>query len=44
MAFSWGIFCVLIVINITIWLLVDLYLDDGWVELKKLTDYKKRNL
>lgn len=44
MIYPWGILCVLIVINISVWLLVSIYLDERWVEIEKLSDYKKRNL
>ena len=44
MTISWAVFFVLIAINIAVWLLISIHLDEGWVEIKKLTDYKKRNL
>jgi len=44
MIYSWEIFFVLIAINISVWLLVSIYLDERWVEIEKLSDYKKRNL
>jgi len=44
MIYSWEIFFVLIAINIAIWLLISIHLDEKWVEIEKLSDYKKRNL
>ena len=44
MTISWAVFFVLIAINIVVWLLISIHLDERWVEIKKLTDYKKRNL
>ena len=44
MTISWAVFFVLIAINIAVWLLISIHLDERWVEIEKLSDYKKRNL